>query len=109
MECRVTQEIWRKISRWQGCQALDPVVWSTAGPITDAWLAMIDATAPALRGGVQSLIILICHSIWSERNNRVFREQSRNTEVIVQFVRDEAREWAFVGAKKLRKLMWEPP
>jgi hypothetical protein len=26
----------------------------------------------------------------------------------VQMIKDEARGWAFVGAKKLRKLMWEP-
>jgi hypothetical protein len=58
------------------------------------------------RKGLRSLFILIAQEIWKERNRRIFENRATNCNAVV---RDEARAWAFVGAKAMRKLMFEPP
>jgi hypothetical protein len=61
------------------------------------------------RKGFRSLFILICHEIWRERNRRVFEQSAATCTTVVNWIRDEARAWAFAGAKALRKLLFEPP
>jgi hypothetical protein len=55
------------------------------------------------------LFILIAQEIWKERNRRIFENRATNCNAVVTWIRDEARAWAFAGAKALRKLMFEPP
>ncbi|XP_024314545.1 uncharacterized protein LOC112270719 [Brachypodium distachyon] len=61
------------------------------------------------RQGIKSMFILICWAIWRERNSRVFNDKEISFRRICCFIKDEAREWAFAGAKAFRKLLWEPP
>jgi hypothetical protein len=61
------------------------------------------------RKGLRSLFILIAQEIWKERNRRIFENRATNCNAVVTWIRDEARAWAFAGAKALRKLMFEPP
>jgi 5-methylthioribose kinase len=61
------------------------------------------------RKGVSSLFLLTCWHIWGERNERTFRDKERSVQQVISFIKDEAQEWAFAGAKALRKLMFEPP
>jgi hypothetical protein len=48
-------------------------------------------------------------SIWKERNNRIFKGKETAIPQLACFIKDAAHEWAFAGAKALRKLLWEPP
>ena len=99
IECPVAQGFWSDFSHWPRCAALAPTAWQPSASVTDAWLSMINATAPTLRGGIQTLIILICSSVWWERNSRVFRQKSCSTAFFVQSVSDEAREWLLLVPK----------
>jgi hypothetical protein len=70
---------------------------------------MIKQTPDAHRRGTSSLFTLVCWNIWKERNARIFRQKSAFLQLIIAFIRDEAREWSFANAKALRKLLFEPP
>jgi 5-methylthioribose kinase len=59
--------------------------------------------------GVSSLFLLTCGHIWRERNERTFRDKEGSVQQVISFIKDEALEWAFTGAKALPKLMFEPP
>ena len=109
LECPVSNSIWTSVSSWPGCAGLLPTTWAGCTGIAEAWQAAIEATAPQGRHAIKSLLILTCWIIWKERNGRIFNQRRSSVPQLVQTIRDEAREWAFMGAKKLRKLLWEPP
>jgi hypothetical protein len=70
---------------------------------------MIQATEETHRGGVQSIIILVNWVLWKERNNRVFKDKPSSLRRLLQLIQEEAKEWTYEGAKKLRRILWEPP
>lgn len=110
LECPVSRRIWEDIASWLHSDGLKPQLWRDAVSITAAWQASINATPPPHRPGTKSMLILISWSIWKERCSRVFNNKSRSIPQITQFIKDEARAWAFAGANKLKKLLdWEPP
>jgi hypothetical protein len=55
------------------------------------------------------IFIVAAWSIWKERNNWVFNNKYASVQRMTQVIRDEARKWAFVGAKKLERLLSESP
>jgi hypothetical protein len=108
-ECPFTRRIWTSIAQWPGCAALEPIRWEGASSLSEVWLLMNASTKEEHRKGFRSLFILICHEIWRERNRRVFEQRAATCTTVVNWIRDEARAWAFAGAKALRKLLFEPP
>jgi hypothetical protein len=55
--------------------------------------------------GIQSLLILVCWSLWRERNARVFNDREKNTSTLVFKISDEARLWVRAGAKGLMTMV----
>jgi hypothetical protein len=97
------------VAAWPHCQSLAPDVWQDEPEITGAWRRIIEATSPSIKRGIKSLFLLVCWGIWRERNDRIFRGKRSSVPAIAAGMHDEAREWAFVSAKAMRKLMFEPP
>jgi hypothetical protein len=60
---------------------------------------------------------MTCHDIWRERNERIFKQKETAKKIehetaihqALQCLKDEAKEWALVGAKTLRRMTWKPP
>jgi hypothetical protein len=47
------------------------------------------------------LIILVCWTIWRERNSRVFEGKEKPMSRLVAEIQDEARTWFRAGALRL--------
>uniref|UniRef100_A0ACD5W3K6 Uncharacterized protein n=1 Tax=Avena sativa TaxID=4498 RepID=A0ACD5W3K6_AVESA len=109
LDCPFARLLWAAIAAWPHCDGLAPRAWSMHASHLDAWEAMISASDNDSKDGVRSLIILVAWELWKERNNRVFKDKPSSLRRLVQLVRDKAQSWAFVGAKKLKRLIWEPP
>jgi hypothetical protein len=65
---------------------------------------MVEATETPFKNGFRSRIIRTCWHTWKERNNRVFDDRIAPVQHATDIIKDEAREWAFTGAKALCKL-----
>jgi hypothetical protein len=55
--------------------------------------------------GTRSLTILVCWTVWCERNHRVFEGQQRTTQMLIAEIKDEAKLWISAGAKSLATLV----
>ena len=70
------------------------------------WFTDLVATAdPSLRPGLHSLVTLTIWEIWRERNNLVFRKETRTVWQIMYSIQDEARTWRFAGNRDLEMLL----
>jgi hypothetical protein len=58
--------------------------------------------------GAKSLIILVCSSIWQERNSRIFEGQEKQSSRVVTEIWDETKLWVQAGAKHLSLLVIPP-
>jgi hypothetical protein len=72
----------------------------------EEWFEKMTGAATSVKlKGMRSLIILICWSIWWERNTRIFDVKEKETDRIVSEIRDEAKLWIRAGAKDLALLV----
>lgn len=55
--------------------------------------------------GLNSCVILVAWEIWKHRNWCVFDAVPPCTQVLVRVIKEEARLWVMVGAKKLNRLL----
>ena len=50
------------------------------------------------RKSFDSLILLIIWMVWCERNNRVFDKIAKPTDVFVELIKQEAKQWKIASA-----------
>jgi hypothetical protein len=55
--------------------------------------------------GVRSLTILVCWTIWKERNTRIFYGKERLTSCLVREIKSEANLWCQAGNKTLARVI----
>jgi hypothetical protein len=65
----------------------------------------VGSSSSAKAKGAQTLSILVCRSIWCERNARVFHGEEKSITRTVTEIRDEAMLWIKAGAKHLAVLV----
>jgi hypothetical protein len=58
--------------------------------------------------GVKSLAIMVCWTIWCERNARIFTGKERSMPRFITDMKDEARQWFRAGAKFLGPIVCTP-
>ncbi|PNT62933.1 hypothetical protein BRADI_4g09765v3 [Brachypodium distachyon] len=102
-------QIWCEVALWPNCSGIATAICHASASIDSFHERMISATQCKHRQGIKSMFILTCWAIWRERNSRVFNDKKFSFCQICCFIKDEAHEWAFAGAKALRKLLWQPP
>jgi hypothetical protein len=80
----------------------------------ESWLERLDwftevvgRPRAAQAKGIQSLLILVCWSLWRERNARVFYNREKHTSALISEIKDEVRLWIRAGAKCLAATVGE--
>jgi hypothetical protein len=43
------------------------------------------------------------------KEQSVFKDKPSSLRRLLQLIQEEAKEWTYAGAKKLRRMLWEPP
>ncbi|KAF8658754.1 hypothetical protein HU200_059240 [Digitaria exilis] len=123
-ECPFTCSVWRaisiwsglvsflpehwsetSISIWSGLVSFLPEHWSETSTIADWFQQLAGPGADATAKGARSLAILVVWTIWSERNARIFKDEDRTADRLVQEIRDTARLWCTAGARHLATLV----
>ncbi|XP_010236490.1 uncharacterized protein LOC104584074 [Brachypodium distachyon] len=103
-KCKVSwDKVWCGLAAWQNCNGIAGALRADHRALTDFLDCILDLSADGHKKGVNSLIILTCWTIWQERNTEISGRQ------LLVFIKDAAQDWAFAGAKALRKLLWESP
>lgn len=52
---------------------------------------------------LRSLILLVVWEIWKEQNQRIFEHKETTALGLVAKIKEEARTWTMIGAKKLQE------
>ncbi|PNT65791.1 hypothetical protein BRADI_3g02775v3 [Brachypodium distachyon] len=108
VECPFSSQLWCSVALWNNCGSI-VVAIREAASINSFHERLMEVCPPEHRKGISSMFILVCHSIWRERNSRIFQDKAFPIGQLSCFIKDEAQAWAFAGAKALKKLLWEPP
>jgi hypothetical protein len=101
--CPVARQVWRDISAWTAAPEFNPQLWLPDQGIA-GWfeeLTKPSVASSAKKKGARSLAILVCWSIWRERNARVFEAQEKTIARLITEIKDEAGLWIMAGARHL--------
>lgn len=108
-ECSYTRRVWRLLASWVAYQQLDPNLWE---PYLDvrALCEMLANKKDMPKKDLRSLILLVVWEIWKEQNQRIFEHKETTALGLVAKIKEEARTWTMIGAKKLQefRLTWMP-
>jgi hypothetical protein len=85
---------------WLGFQHIDTITWHQYRSVKEWWKEVIHRRGPQ-RKALSSLVMLVSWEIWKERNDRIVRNHSITTDMLVNKIKDEAHMWCFAGAKAL--------
>jgi hypothetical protein len=104
-ECPVTRQVWDATSSWTSIPGFKPHHWSSDASMFDWFSALAGASSSTRAKGARSLSILVCSTIWRERNARVFEGQEKSTARLITKIKDEAALWVRAGARHLIPLV----
>jgi len=71
----------------------------------DWWLRAKEATPPAHRKALQSVVLLVPWMLWKHSNACFFDHVNPLIDELVDKIKDEARCWAKAGAQGLRVVL----
>jgi hypothetical protein len=101
----VARQVWIKISNWTAVSCLHPQSWYPNWGVP-TWFTEVAGHASSTRSkGIQSLLILVCWSLWRERNARVFDDREKHPSRLVTKIKDEAQLWVRAGVKRLATIV----
>jgi hypothetical protein len=95
-QCRFTKRLWGMMRDWLGLPHLQIGEWA-ADIAIDEWWMMMARNSKAMA----SMTMLVCWTIWKERNARVFNNKSAPPPILFEIIKSEARLWVRAGAKML--------
>lgn len=71
-----------------------------------SWWSEARSRVPrASRKGFDSLVMLVCWSLWKERNARTFRNEASSASDLCDRIREEAALWVQAGLRSLLSLL----
>ena len=103
-KCRFTLRIWSSLKSWIGLHDLDPTEWHVFGTVEEWWSEAIHKRGGE-RKAVASLAMMVSWEVWTERNARVFRNNSTTAALVFDNIKEEANRWCLAGAKALCNLI----
>jgi hypothetical protein len=101
VKCLVSRQVWTEISNWVDVPSLHPYRWHANQAVAGWFNELSGSTASSQSRGIQSMAILICWSLWRERNARVFEGVEKNCSRIVADIKEEVWMWCHAGAKHI--------
>ena len=87
---------------------MNPANWKPVGDLTSWFSELTENCTRTEAKGARSLAILVVWSIWCERNRRVFNDEVKAPDKIVEEIKDTSRLWTAAGAQHLASLVDEP-
>ncbi|XP_021999247.1 uncharacterized protein LOC110896117 [Helianthus annuus] len=101
-ECKLSMQVWEMVRSKAGMENVD----STWGDIFE-WLGLHSRSKSATHMVSRLLVAALAYTIWQERNNRLFRNQTRPPDVLCQAVLESVR-YKLMGLKfKNNARVWE--
>jgi hypothetical protein len=85
-DCPFSREVWNKILIWGNCSFLGGN--QTSESLYDWWRNLRGLCNRQSRKNFDGLLIYFWWSLWLERNNRIFRNQQKNTDQVAYLVRE---------------------
>jgi hypothetical protein len=95
MGCVVVNIIWNKMLQWANLQNTAP---ATDDSLQEWWQLARNSLTGKNRKRLDTLAMLITWSVWRERNNRVFEKVYRPTNILLEQIKAEAKQWAIASA-----------
>jgi hypothetical protein len=108
IKCPLSRQAWSQVSSWTSQPQLHPQSRSPNWGVPEWYNRFACASRSSTAKGVCSIVILVCCSIWKERNARIFDGHEKSISQLVTECRDEARLWVRAGAKALSLLAHAP-
>jgi len=93
------------IGSWGVAPALLPKFWTDTKNIAYWFNALTDESTSTKTKGLRSLVILVCWSIWRERNAWIFDGKEKAINRVITEIKDEAALWTTAGAKHLASIV----
>ena len=104
----MTKEIWQRVSLWPACGQLALLTLPTHEPSDQRIRNVLHQTRPNLRAKLKTMIFLVTWHIWTERNNRIFRNSPRQISDTLAAIRSDMDCWKLAGAKCLQTPLGDP-
>lgn len=97
--CVLARQTWFCLFQMAGLGHLAPQ--PTEVSFDSWWTKVDDAVGGDRKKGINSLIILVCWSIWRHRNDCVFNNVTPSLAAVFAMVKDESHFWSMAGARGL--------
>lgn len=94
--CPFAREAWFLI-----CQVVDVQLPPSTPSVCGWWKRLRHACLPSRRKGMDSLFALTSWELWKERNDRLFRGETKPMAEFLQVIKVQAELWVAAGAKEL--------
>jgi hypothetical protein len=95
----VVRQVWIEVSNWTAVSCLHPQHLNPGWGVPVWFAEVAGQTSSAREKGIQSLLILVCWSLWHERNAPIFDDLEKHQSRVVAEIKDETRFWVRAGAK----------
>ncbi|EEE56168.1 hypothetical protein OsJ_05086 [Oryza sativa Japonica Group] len=95
LTCDYTQRVWLLMKKWIGISF--PVSGHEEENLTDWWTNARRFFRTGYRDIFDSVVALICWSLWKERNVRIFEQKVRTPEQLVEDIKEEILVWKTAG------------
>ena len=98
MGCAVVNIIWAKILSWANIQRATPSVLNN---LRELCVHTRESFTGTTRRKLDTMIVLVAWEVWRERNRRVFDKIIKPTNVLIEHIKNEAKQWALASAGRL--------
>ena len=98
MGCAIVNIIWGQVLSWAKLPSVTP---PTHANLKEWWMQARGTVTGKTRNKLDSLILLVAWEVWRERNSRVFDKVFKPTNVLIEHIKNEAKQWALASAGRL--------
>ncbi|WVZ94059.1 hypothetical protein U9M48_040001, partial [Paspalum notatum var. saurae] len=104
--CVLAREVWAEVLRSFNLSVVQPP--DSSSSFNSWWKHAARSLLGSLRGGFNSLVILVSWELWKHRNACVFEGGRPNVQAVLLSVTEEGRLWCLAGATRLQELLPRP-
>lgn len=102
--CLFTKLLGNLANDWLHLENINTDDWHLEASVKEWWTKRSDSSN-ANREAMASLTMLVCWTVWNERNAWVFRNKSVLPTILLNFIKEEARLWVTAGPKRLGRIL----